>query len=36
VREPKKTVGDLIKETSAKVGENIQVDGSFDFQMGEE
>jgi elongation factor Ts len=36
VREPKKTVGDLIKEASAKVGENIQVRRFIRFQMGEE
>jgi elongation factor Ts len=36
VREPKKTIGDLIKETSAKVGENIQVRRFVRFQMGEE
>jgi elongation factor Ts len=35
VREPKKTIGDLIKETSAKVGENIQVRRFVRFQMGE-
>jgi elongation factor Ts len=36
VREPKKSVGDLIKEASAKVGENIQVRRFVRFQMGEE
>ena len=36
VREPKKTIGDRIKETSAKVGENIQVRRFVRFQMGEE
>ena len=36
IREPKKTVGDLIKEASAKVGENIQVRRFVRFQMGEE
>ena len=36
VREPKKTVGDLIKEASAKLGENIQVRRFVRFQMGEE
>lgn len=36
VREPKKTVGDLIKETSAKVGENLQVRRFTRYQMGEE
>ena len=35
VREPKKTVGDLIKETSAKVGENIQVRRFVRYQLGE-
>jgi elongation factor Ts len=36
VREPKKTVGDLIKEMSAKVGEHIQVRRFTRYQMGEE
>ena len=36
VREPKKTIGDLIKEASAKVGENIQVRRFVRFQMGED
>ncbi len=36
VREPKKTIGDLIKEASAKLGENIQVRRFVRFQMGEE
>ena len=36
VREPKKTIGDLVKEASAKVGENIQVRRFVRFQMGEE
>ena len=36
VREPKKTVGELIKEASAKMGENIQVRRFVRFQMGEE
>jgi len=36
VREPKKPVGELIKEASAKVGENIQVRRVVRFQMGEE
>ena len=35
VREPKKSVGDLIKETSAKVGENIQVRRFVRYQLGE-
>ncbi len=36
VREPKKTIDELIKETSAKVGENIQVRRFIRFQLGEE
>ena len=36
VREPKKTVGDLVKETSAKVGEAIVVKRFVRFQLGEE
>lgn len=36
IREPKKTIGELIKEASAKVGENIQVRRFVRFQMGEE
>ena len=36
VREPKKTIGDLLKEVSAKVGENIVVRRFTRFQMGEE
>ena len=36
VREPKKTIGDLIKETSAKVGENIVVKRFTRYQLGEE
>ena len=36
IREPKKSVGDLIKEASAKVGENIQVRRFVRYQMGEE
>ena len=35
IREPKKTIADLIKETSAKVGENIQVKRFVRYQMGE-
>jgi elongation factor Ts len=35
VREPKKSVGDLVKETSAKVGENIQVRRFVRYQLGE-
>ena len=36
IREPKKSIGELIKEASAKVGENIQVRRFVRFQMGEE
>jgi len=36
VREPKKSIGELIKESSAKLGENIQVRRFIRFQMGEE
>ena len=36
IREPKKSIGDLIKEASARVGENIQVRRFVRFQMGEE
>ena len=36
VREPKKTIGELIKETSSKVGENIQVRRFARFQLGAE
>jgi len=35
VRDDKKTVGDLVKEMSAKTGENIQVRRFVRFQMGE-
>ncbi|MDE3172251.1 MAG: translation elongation factor Ts [Gemmatimonadota bacterium] len=35
VREPKKTIGDLVKEVSAKTGENIQVKRFVRFQLGE-
>ena len=35
VRDPKKTVGDLVKEMSGKTGENIQVRRFTRFQMGE-
>lgn len=35
VREPKKTIADLIKEASAKLGENIQVRRFVRFQLGE-
>jgi elongation factor Ts len=36
IREPKKSVGDLVKEASAKVGENIQVRRFIRYQLGEE
>ena len=36
VREPKKTVGDLVKEASAKLGEAIVVKRFVRFQLGEE
>lgn len=36
IRDPKKTIGELVKEASAKVGENIQVRRFVRFQMGEE
>jgi elongation factor Ts len=35
VREPKKSVGDLVKEVSAKTGENIQVRRFVRYQLGE-
>jgi elongation factor Ts len=35
VRDPKKTVGDLVKEVSAKTGENIQVRRFVRYQLGE-
>ena len=35
VREPKKSIGDLIKEASAKLGENVQVRRFTRFQIGE-
>ena len=35
VKEPKKTIGDLVKETSAKVGENIVVRRFVRYQLGE-
>jgi elongation factor Ts len=35
VREPSKTVGDLIKEVSGKTGENIQVRRFVRYQLGE-
>lgn len=36
VREPKKTIDELIKETSAKVGENVQVRRFIRYQLGQE
>ena len=36
VRDPKKTVGDLVKEVAAKTGENVQVRRFVRFQLGEE
>lgn len=36
IKESKKTIGDLVKEASAKVGENIQVRRFVRYQMGEE
>jgi elongation factor Ts len=36
VRDSKKTIGDLVKELSAKVGEKIQVKRFARFQVGEE
>ena len=36
VESRKKTIGELIKEASAKLGENIQVRRFVRFQMGEE
>ena len=36
VREPKKTIGDLVKESSAKLGEALQVRRFVRYQMGEE
>ncbi len=36
IKEMKKTVGDLVKEASAKLGENIQVRRFVRYQMGEE
>jgi elongation factor Ts len=35
VREPKKTIGDLVKETSAKTGENVQIRRFVRYQLGE-
>jgi elongation factor Ts len=36
VRDPARTVGDLVKEVSAKTGENVQVRRFARFQIGEE
>ena len=35
VREPKKTIGDLVKEVSAKTGENVEVRRFVRYQLGE-
>jgi len=35
IREPKKTIGDLVKETSAKLGENVTVKRFVRFQLGQ-
>jgi len=35
VRDPKKTIGDLVKETSSKTGENVQIRRFVRFQLGE-
>jgi len=35
VREPKKTIGELVKEVAAKTGENIQVRRFVRYQLGE-
>lgn len=35
VRDPKKTIGDLVKETGARLGENVQVRRFVRFQLGE-
>ena len=35
VRDPKKTIGDLVKELSAKTGENIKVRRFVRYQLGE-
>jgi elongation factor Ts len=35
VREPGKTIGELVKEVSAKTGENIQIKRFVRFQLGE-
>ena len=36
VREPKRTIGDLVREVSSRVGENIQVRRFVRYQLGEE
>jgi elongation factor Ts len=36
IREDKKTIGDLVKEASSRLGENVQVRRFTRFQMGEE
>jgi elongation factor Ts len=36
IREPKKTIGDLVKEASAKLGENVVVKRFVRYQMGQE
>jgi elongation factor Ts len=36
IREDKKTIGELVKEMSSKLGENVQVRRFVRFQMGEE
>jgi elongation factor Ts len=36
IRDDKKTIGDLIKEASSRLGENVQVRRFVRFQMGEE
>ncbi len=35
VREPKKSIGDLVKEASAKLGENVQIRRFVRYQLGE-
>jgi elongation factor Ts len=36
VRDGSKTIGDLVKETSAKTGENIQIRRFVRYQLGAE
>ena len=36
IREDKKTIGDLVKEASSRLGENVLVRRFMRFQMGEE